>query len=383
MKNMFKESHDKLSGNIKTFPDWCVNPLLEMAYIIRSMKSELYKQDSIDENLSDLRCARYLMLGLHLANYILNNPKEKIIYNCAGLSSDELETIECIIECDFTLRREDHLTFETMFDDIIEILGNGEESVSFLAAIRYMSLLGDNNFHGECLDFETKYRAEDLDGLRYFACVDYLLKLKDDQKIIEDKYNEIEETVKNIMANSVSYQQSKIIVDAAYTMINNIDKGLGNKFSAAINVFDLGPNVDSNEHFLLTRLCFNEQAIITNAALVTDFNRPFMDCSKDGNEMFKKAIEYYTREITNKTNILSNAIIIPNGEDSIEIKGKCIYDFEEIYYSMDEYIMALNRYINVLNEHMPKILDIVCNGIILFLPSFDDVRKLIIKHFVR
>ena len=383
MKNMFKESHDKLSGNVKTFPDWCVNPLLEMAYIIGSMEEELHKQFSTDENLSDLRCTKYLKHGLHLANYILNNPKEKIIYNNAGLSSHELETIEYILEDYFILKKEDHLTFETMFDDIIEILGNGEESLSLLAAIRYMSLLCDNTFYGECLDFETKYRAEDLDGLRYFACVDYLLKLKNDQKIIEDKYDEIKETVTKIMTNSVSYQQSKIMVDAAYTMINNIDKGLGNKFSTVINVFELGPNIDSNEHFLLTQLCFNESPIMTNSALVTDFNRPFMDCSKDGNEMFKKAVEYYTREIADKTNLLSNAIIIPNGEDLSEIKGKCTCDFEEIYYSMDEYIMALNRYINILNEHMPKILDMLGNGIILFLPSFDDVRNLINKHFVR
>lgn len=375
MENMFRESHDKLSGNVKTYPDWCVNPLLEMSYIVETLHKTLSQKESrTPEMTTDMKSARYLNCALILANYMLNNPKERILYTNGELDEREINAIETILETQLRIEKDDKLAFETMYDDLLDILGKGEEAVAFLAAVRYISLLNDNSYYGECLDFDEKYRGEDLDALRYFGIVDHQLCLKDDLKLIESKYDEIEESIENIIANNVSYQQVKIMYDAMYTMILNINKGAANRFTECASMFDTGAHVDSGEHFILTHLCFNESPNTTNAALVTDLNIPFMDCS-GSNSMFKKAVDLYANEIRNKTSILGDAVIVPNNFNVKEIKDKITYEFEDIYYSTSEYITILDRYIKLLEEHLPKILDYTSAGIIMFMSNFKDLRE--------
>ncbi len=375
MENMFRESHDKLSGNVKTYPDWCTNLLLEMSHIVGTFHKSLVQKDCRTPDMTtDMKSARYLNCALILANYMLNNPDERILYTKSGLDDREINAIETILGNQLRIKKDDKLAFETMYDDLLDMLGKGEEAVAFLAAVRYISLLNDSSFYGECLDFDEKYRGEDLDALRYFGIVDHQLCLKDDQKLIDLKYEEIEETIKKIIASNVSYQQVKIMYDAMYTMILNINKGAANKFTECASMFDTGANIDNGEHFLLTHLCFDELPNTTNAALVTDLNIPFMDCS-GSNLMFKKAVELYTNEIRNKTNILGEAMIVPNNFNVKEVKNKITYEFEDIYYSTSEYITILDRYIKLLEEHLPKILDYTSAGIIIFMSNFKDLRE--------
>ena len=375
--NMFKESHNKLSGNVKTYPEWCTNLLLEMSHIVETLHTTLAKRDDrTPEMTTDMKSARYLYCALILANYMLNNPDERILYTRSGLDPREFNAIETILGNRLRIEKDDKLAFETMYDDLLDMLGKGEEAVAFLAAVRYISLINNTSFYGECLNFAEKYRGEDLDELRYFGIVDHQLCLKDDLKLIELKYEEIEETVKKIIAENVSYQQVKIMYDAMYTMILNINKGTANKFTECANMFDTGANVDRGEHFLLTRLCFNESPNITNAALVTDLNIPFMYCG-ESNQMFKKAVDLYTNEIRNKTSILRDAVIVPNNFNVKEIKDKITYEFEDIYYSTSEYMIILDRYIKLLEEHLPKILDYTSAGIIMFMSNFKDLREIL------
>lgn len=373
--NMFKESHNKLSGNVKIYPEWCTNLLLEMSHIVETLHTTLAKRDDrTPEIITDMKIARYLYCALILANYMLNNPDERILYTRSGLDPREFNAIETILGNCLRIEKDDKLAFETMYDDLLDVLGKGEEAVAFLAAVRYISLLNDNSYYGECLDFDEKYGGEDLDALRYFGIVDHQLCLKDDLKLIESKYDEIEESIKNIIANNVSYQQVKIMYDAMYTMILNINKDAANRFTKCASMFDTGAHVDNGEHFLLTQLCFNESPNTTNAALVTDLNIPFMDCS-ESNQMFKKAVDLYTNEIRNKTSILGDAVIVPNNFNVKEVKNKITYEFEDIYYSTSEYIIILDRYIKLLEEHLPKILDYTSAGIIMFMSNFKDLRE--------
>ena len=372
--NMFRESHDKLSGNVRTFPDWCANLLLEMSHIVGTLHTTLSKRDDrTPEMTTDMKCARHLYCALILANYMLNNPDERILYAHDGLNEREIDAIGTILGNCLRIEKDDRLAFETMCDDLLDMLGKGEEAVAFLAAVRYISLLNANSYYGECLDFDEKYRGEDLDELRYFGIVDHQLCLKDDLKLIESKYDEIEESIKNIIANNVSYQQVKIMYDAMYTMVLNIDAGLANRFSSQANMFDTGLNVDGHDYILLTHLCFNELPIVTNAAIVTEINTPFM-VSDASIEMFKKAVDLYASEIKEKTNILGNAVIIPNNCNIKEIKNKIAYEFEDIYYSVSEYITFLDRYIKLLEEHLPKVLDFSSAGMINFMSGFKSLR---------
>lgn len=372
--NMFRESHDKLSRNVKTYPDWCINLLLEMSHIVGTLHTTLVKKDDrTPEMTTDMKSARYLYCALILANYMLNNPDERILYINSELDEREIDAIGTILETQLIIEKDDKLAFETMYDDLLDILGKGEEAVAFLAAVRYISLLNDNSYYGECLDFDEKYRGEDLDELRYFGIVDHQLCLKDDLKLIELKYDEIEETVKKIIAENVSYQQVKIMHDAMHTMLLNINAGLANRFTECASMFDTGLNVDGHDYFLLTHLCFNELPIVTNAAIVTEINTPFMD-SNASNEMFKKAVDLYASEIKEKTNILGDAVIIPNNCNIKEIKNKIAYEFEDIYYSVSEYITFLDRYIKLLEEHLPKVLDFSSAGMINFMSGFKSLR---------
>ena len=81
-----------------------------------------------------------------------------------------------------------------------------------------------------------------------------------------------------------------------------------------------------------------------------------------------------SQEIKEKTNILGDAVIIPNNCNIKEIKNKIAYEFEDIYYSVSEYITFLDRYIKLLEEHLPKVLDFSSAGMINFMSGFKSLR---------